>query len=119
MRLSIRLLAAAAVLATSSGTACSRTPPAKEYQLQGQILDIKPETGEVLVKHGDIPGFMPAMTMPYKVGDAKMLADKQPGDLITATLVVGETEAHLSRSPGPGTRPSWTRRRPRSPRPTC
>src|SRR5213083_33373 len=78
-------------------TACSRTPPAKEYQLQGQILDVKPETSEVLVKHGDIPGFMPAMTMPYKVEDSKLLAGKEPGDLITATLVVGETEAHLSK----------------------
>src|SRR3954471_9593033 len=78
-------------------TACSRTPPTKEYQLQGQILDVKPETSEVLVKHGDIPGFMPAMTMPYKVEDGKVLAGKEPGDLITATLVVGETEAHLSK----------------------
>jgi len=77
--------------------ACSKTPPTKEYQLHGQILDIKPETNEVLVKHGDIPGFMPAMTMPYKVGDAKQLEGKQPGDLIDATLVVGETEAHLSK----------------------
>jgi protein SCO1/2 len=76
--------------------ACSRTPPTKEYQLHGQILDIKPETSEVLVRHGDIPGFMPAMTMPYKA-DAKQLAGKQPGDLIDATLVVGETEAHLSK----------------------
>ena len=79
-----------------ASAACSRTPPAKEYQLKGQILDIKPETNEVLVKHGDIPGFMPAMTMPYKVQDGKLLAGKEPGDLITATLVVGETEAHLS-----------------------
>ena len=78
-------------------TACSRTPPTKQYQLQGQILDVKPATNEVLVKHEDIPGFMPAMTMPYKVEDAKLLAGKQPGDLITATLVVGETEAHLSK----------------------
>jgi protein SCO1/2 len=92
MRLSARSLVVAVLFAT----ACSRTPPVKEYQLQGQILDIKPETGEVLVKHGDIPGFMPAMTMPYKVSDAKILSDKRPGDLITATLVVGETEAHLS-----------------------
>ena len=87
-----RFLIVTALLAA----ACGRTPPAKEYQLQGQILDIKPDSGEVLVKHGDIPGFMPAMTMPYTVRDAKILADKQPGDLITATLVVGETEAHLS-----------------------
>ena len=77
--------------------ACSRTAPAKQYQLTGQILDVKPDTKEVLVKHGDIPGFMPAMTMPYKVEDPTVLAGKQPGDLITATLVVGETEAHLSK----------------------
>jgi len=82
---------------TFAASACNRTPPTKEYQLNGQILDVKPETNEVLVKHGNIPGFMPAMTMPYKVEDSKILADKQPGDLITATLVVGETEAHLSK----------------------
>ena len=78
-------------------TACNRTEPTKQYQLTGQILDVKPATKEVLVRHGDIPGFMPAMTMPYKVEDATLLAGKQPGDLITATLVVGETEAHLSK----------------------
>ena len=93
MTLLLRCVCVVAIVAT----ACSRTAPTKEYQLTGQILDMKPETSEVLVKHGDIPGFMPAMTMPYKVGDAKILADKQPGDLITATLVVGETEAHLSK----------------------
>lgn len=86
----------ASIVLTLFTSACSRTPPVKEYQLKGQILDVKPDTREVLVKHEDIPGFMPAMTMPYTVGDAKILADKQPGDLITATLVVGETEAHLS-----------------------
>jgi protein SCO1/2 len=78
-------------------SACSRAAPSREYQLQGQILDIKPETSEVLVRHGDIRGFMPAMTMPYKVEDPKVLSGKEPGDLITATLVVGETEAHLSK----------------------
>jgi len=88
-----RCVIAAAILVS----ACNRTPPARQYQLQGQILDVKPETSEVLVKHGDIPGFMPAMTMPYKVEDARQLAGKEPGDLITATLVVGETEAHLSK----------------------
>ena len=76
--------------------ACRREPPAKEYQLTGQILSVKPETQEVLVKHDDIPGFMMAMTMPYKVNDGGLLEGKVPGDLITATLVVGETTAYLS-----------------------
>jgi len=93
MNLLLRCVCVAAI----ASSACNRTPPTKEYQLQGQILDVKPETNEVLVKHGDIPGFMPAMTMPYKVEDGKLLTGKEPGDLITATLVVGETEAHLSK----------------------
>jgi protein SCO1/2 len=93
----MKLLFRSLFILAIAASACNRTPPGKEYQLQGQILDIKPQTSEVLVRHGDIPGFMPAMTMPYKVQDSKQLEGKQPGDLITATLVVGETEAHLSK----------------------
>src|SRR5512145_304603 len=77
---------------------CGRTPepPAREYQLQGQILAVRPERREVVIKHQDIKGFMPGMTMPFTVKDTALLTGKQPGDLVTATLVVGETEAHLS-----------------------
>lgn len=57
---------------------------------------MRPETNEVLVKHDDIPGFMPAMTMPYAVKDAALLEGRAPGDLITATLVVEPALAHLS-----------------------
>lgn len=92
----MKVLIGSACVAAMLVGACSRTGPTKEYQLKGQILDIKPERREVLVKHEDIPGFMPAMTMPYTVEDATLLAGKEAGDLITATLVVGETDAHLS-----------------------
>jgi protein SCO1/2 len=57
---------------------------------------VRPERSEVIIKHGDIKGFMPGMTMPFTVKDAALLAGKQPGDLVKATLVVGEVEAHLS-----------------------
>jgi protein SCO1/2 len=76
--------------------ACRQEPPAREYELQGQILGVEASRNEVLIKHGDIKGFMPAMTMPFTVKDAELLAGKQPGDLVTATLVVGDTNAHLS-----------------------
>jgi protein SCO1/2 len=76
--------------------ACSRSAPAREYELRGQILGIEPERSEVLLKHEDIKGFMPGMTMPFKVEDARLLEGKQPGDLVTATLVVGEVQSHLS-----------------------
>ena len=93
----MKLLFRCVFVAAIAASACSRAERTREYQLKGQILDIKPETSEVLVKHEDIKGFMPAMTMPYKVQDATILAGKEAGDLITATLVVGETEAHLSK----------------------
>ena len=75
---------------------CSRAPEARTYQLTGQVLAVKAETNEILVKHDDIPGFMPAMTMAYAVKDAALIKDRAAGDLITATLVVEPSLAHLS-----------------------
>jgi len=76
--------------------ACATEPPAKEYELQGQILGIEPARNEVLIRHGAVSGFMPAMTMPFTVKDPALLSGKQPGDLVTATLVYLGTSAHLS-----------------------
>jgi protein SCO1/2 len=84
-------LAVAIGLATGCGESDTRT-----YQLKGQILLVKPETKEVLVAHDDIPGFMPAMTMPYTVNNVAILTNLQPGDLITATLKVAPDGAYLS-----------------------
>jgi protein SCO1 len=78
-------------------TACGRgaEAPSREYELNGQILAVRPERSEVVIKHQDIKGFMPGMTMPFKVKDGALLQGKAPGDLVTATLVVGEVDAHL------------------------
>ena len=75
---------------------CRPAPEARTYQLTGQVLAVRSETKEILVKHEDIPGFMPAMTMPYAVKDARLLEGRAPGDMITATLVVEPNLAHLS-----------------------
>jgi len=87
-----------ALLALSAMTACGRAPDAnaRTYELHGQILAVRPERGEVVIKHEDIKGFMPAMTMPFTVKDGGLLDGKERGDLVTATLVVGETQAYLS-----------------------
>jgi len=39
---------------------------------------------------------MPGMTMPFTVKDDALMTGKKPGDLVTATLVVGETQAYLA-----------------------
>jgi protein SCO1/2 len=84
------------IILLAFAVACSRGPEPRQYPLKGQILGIQPDTREVLIKHEDIQGFMPGMTMPFKVQDEKLLNGLAPGDLVEATLVVAETNAHLS-----------------------
>jgi protein SCO1/2 len=85
---------------------CSVAPPsARQYELEGQILALRPEENEVLIKHGDIKGFMPGMTMPFKVRDAALLKGKAPGDLVRASLMVADTEAWLATLDKTGTAP--------------
>lgn len=77
--------------------ACSSPPETpRQYEIEGQILAIRPEQNEVLIKHGDIKGFMPGMTMPFKVRDAALLDGRAPGDLVKASLRVADTDAWIS-----------------------
>src|SRR5688572_5538052 len=95
LRLSVPILVVI-LLTAFAGFACrAPAPPGRSYQLKGQVLAINQARQELTVKHADIPGFMPAMTMPYKVRDASLLKDRKPGELITATLVVEESDAYL------------------------
>jgi protein SCO1/2 len=82
---------AAAALLISSG--CSRP---RQFELRGQILALDPGRAEVTIRHQDIRGFMPGMTMPFEVRDPRLLEGRQAGDLITATLVVEDTRAYLT-----------------------
>jgi protein SCO1/2 len=97
-----------AALALMTLMACRQAPPPKQYELTGQILSIKPERNEVVLKHDDIKNFMPAMTMPYKVKEPALLTGRKEGDLIKATLVVGEVDAYLSSLNVVGHRPVET-----------
>ena len=88
-----------------AAVSCSRAPEAPTYQVVGQVVAVRPETSEILVRHEDIKGFMPAMTMPYRVKDAALLKDRAAGDLITATLTVEPELAWLSAITKTGTAP--------------
>jgi protein SCO1/2 len=65
--------------------ACSHT---KKFPMEGKVVGKSASTSELTVEHGDIPGFMSAMTMPYVVKDPATLRDIQTGDKITASVVV-------------------------------
>jgi protein SCO1 len=86
------------IAVTALSTACSRPAPvARQYELIGQVLAVRPADREIVIKHQDIENFMPGMTMPFKVRDQKWLDAARPGDFVTATLVVEDGSAYLSR----------------------
>ena len=72
---------------------CQR--PTRRYQLNGQIVAVDPARQELTITHQDIPGFMPGMTMAFKVWEPRLMASRLPGELVTATLVINGTDAHL------------------------
>jgi protein SCO1 len=79
-----------------AAAACGRRTDERRFTLQGQITVLEPARKLVTVKHDEIKGFMPAMTMPYDVREASALDGLAPGDLITATLVVFSNGAYLT-----------------------
>ncbi|MGA3264020.1 MAG: SCO family protein [Terracidiphilus sp.] len=58
------------------------------YKLRGKVVSTDAARGEVTLDHEAIPGFMEAMTMPYKLKDASILGELHPGDMITADVLV-------------------------------
>ena len=75
--------------------ACGGGADQRQYTLQGQVLSVAADRLEASIKHEEIKGFMPAMTMPYKAADARQFEHLTAGDLITATLVVVSNGAYL------------------------
>jgi protein SCO1 len=77
--------------------ACAPRPEGRRHELKGQVLAVNPERLEIVIRHEEIAGFMPAMTMPFAVRDKTLLEGRTPGDLVRGTLVVTDTSAWLER----------------------
>ena len=89
----VRTLFTIVVVVCATTIGCSR---ARTYELRGQVLAVDRGRQEITIKHEDIRGFMPGMTMAFKVREARLLEGWVPGDLVTATLVVQDANAYLS-----------------------
>jgi protein SCO1/2 len=63
----------------------------KTFHLRGKIVATDPAAGSVTVDAGAMPGFMDAMTMPYKLVQPNVISELHPGDMITAHVIVDET----------------------------
>ncbi len=85
-----------------STVACNKNPaetasqsPSKHYHLKGKVVSIDKQGKMLNVDSETIPGFMDAMTMPYKIKPESGLDKLHPGDAITADLIVQDENAWL------------------------
>ncbi len=94
-RLVVSLLLALIVLtgchsSNNGSSQPSAVPHFKVYKLRGKVMSTDAAKGEVTLNNEAIPGFMDAMTMPYKLKDASILSELHPGDVITADVLVSQ-----------------------------
>ena len=80
-----------------AGLLAASCSSAKHYEMRGQVLGVNRDKMEILVKHEEIVGLMPAMTMPWKVQTASMLDNLGPGDLITTELEVENNQGVVTK----------------------
>jgi Cu/Ag efflux protein CusF len=73
-------------------SAAAANPVYKVYKLRGKVVSTNAATGEVTLNHEAIPGFMEAMTMPYRLKDPSILGELHPGDVITADVLVSQRD---------------------------
>jgi Cu/Ag efflux protein CusF len=53
---------------------------------EGKVIAVVPSSNQIVVDHKEIPGFMEAMTMGYRVAPVSLLGGIQAGDTIRFTI---------------------------------
>ena len=97
MKPSGNVAAVALIILTLIASACrSRSDvSSRRFELNGKVVSVDAGNRRVTVAHGEIPGFMPAMTMPFKVKEDWALSVLAPGQTVRATLVVEDERSWL------------------------
>ncbi len=65
----------------------------KVYHVKGTIIEIRMKSNEFLIHHDEIPGFMMAMTMPFKLADSLDINRFVIGDSLKFRLEIKEEKA--------------------------
>jgi protein SCO1/2 len=78
-------------------SSCDRSKPlaGKRYPFTGRVASIDRQARAAIIDGDNIPGFMGAMAMSYKIKPAAMLNQLNPGDSISAEVVVAQPDYWL------------------------
>ena len=77
-----------AAAADHSGHGGMKEAAGKSVQGEGKVIAIVPSASQVVLEHGEIKGFMDAMTMGYKTEPASLLSGVKAGDQVRFTIDV-------------------------------
>lgn len=91
-------VAVVVILALVSGfTSCKpkSTQPAKRYEFKGKVVSVDRDLRQATISHDDIPGFMPAMTMPFNIKEKWAIDVISEGNTVKATLVADDSGTWL------------------------
>lgn len=58
----------------------------REWRVEGVVRAILPEIGVLVITHGEIPGYMPPMTMGFRAASPKVIEPVRIGDAVRFTL---------------------------------
>ena len=67
---------------------CGVPAERETYPLTGRVVSVDADKRRVTIDHAEIPGYMPAMTMPFRLKDDWVIDAVKPGSGISANLVV-------------------------------
>jgi protein SCO1 len=89
LRLFLCALAVFALALAAFTLACQRTkaPNVKHFHFTGRVISIDTQNQSAIIDGDNVPGFMDAMAMSYKIKPASMLSQLAPGDSIAADLI--------------------------------
>lgn len=81
------ILCAALLMLALFVVSCQRKPSTPvTYEGVGVIEEVNTETATVQINHDEIKGYMPPMSMPYKVKDKSLLDQVKTGDKVDFTI---------------------------------
>lgn len=78
-----------------SDPAAENEPGPQVFEVDGRVVGIPAEPETLVIDHEAIPGFMPAMTMPFYLGDPKLADGLMVGDAIRFKYVVEERRSWI------------------------
>jgi protein SCO1/2 len=83
------------ILLFGLGCGPKRAANEKRYPLKGKVIAVNKAERTATIKHEDIPGYMPGMTMAFKIKNDADLEMLKAGDEVSANLVVTDVDSWI------------------------